>query len=399
MPIREILKNESIQQQHNLCKAEMELATRKNELEVLSFELKRKEQLLAQQEKEIERESLKSQITKEGLKPFNEMYQSEKDRLTRLKEEISRQEEDLLNRESVISRREVELRKREIYVEQILYHDIEDEKERIRCKERQCAEYERAIQRNFEILEKEKNKIYKCSLEMKRQYDVIQLGYRKWKKYLRSIKLSGSRGFQLHDDYSDGVNIPEIDEDIDWGDLVEEIREDVRLLEMGPNDDQDDRMVIKASHKASQYESQKKITAHPTAENYLPTNDEEEILSIADGPRQRGDDSLEYSLISTSPAGNQIATINLEKENYLFNRERKSSHGYPTILPPSTSKPEIGIMYPPPIPPMENTLKHRLSSESKPESSPSSSNLITTTIDLHLTTEHMRNIAMKYHAL
>jgi hypothetical protein len=404
------------------------LTSEKNHLEVLLHETKRKEQLLLAKEKELEKDFMKIQLTKEGLKPINELYRSEKEKLLELKEELKSLEEELSHREAIISRRESDLRKREGEVEKILHIDIAEEKERMRERDRQRAEYHRAIQRNYEILEKEKNKIYKCSLEMKRQYDIIQVGYRKWKQVMRSTKINGGRSVGRYGEgvyrehwSQDDLKITEIDDEINWSDIIGDIREEVHLLEMGPDQEaMEEKRGILVSNQECELEQRviPRWSSSSSASKVEPSRDHrsaekvtlttprtgDDALSVVDvnyseKPRERGlDDSLEYSFITTSPNGNREPSKD-EIHHYPPNSRAGARREDQT----PRLRTRIGVSYPPPVPYLgevwHSEHSHQRRDEGKQMMDDHNGRSVSATIDLQITTEQMKSIAMKYNAL
>jgi hypothetical protein len=460
--LREALQKEKALQFHELSQTEIQITSQKNQMEILSHELKRKENQLLEKEREIERESVKTQLTKEGLKPINDLYHSEKERLRELKEDLRQQEEELSYREERISRREHDLRKREIEIERVLYVDIEDEKQKLRERDRQRAEYVRAIERNSEILEKEKDKIYRCSLELKRQYDFIQSGYRKWKKAMRSVTLRGGNGTgknffgsSRQDDSSvDEMQIFEIDEEVNWSDIIGDIREEIHLLDMGSEvevevesvDENDGPHLLRIKNQDVGYldrdtngkNEKKRVTSKLNQREALVSErirgksathrdgdrESEDVLSILDDPMATrtcggaGDvpeDSLEYSMISTSPVldrdvpsgrfRNSHREFNFHREQLplqkISSRRSQSADTSPALLPVASSKGEIFQSEE-----SRKSFNKKVDDEDDfafksryNDNHSHRDSSLSATIDLQITTEQMKSIAIRYKAM
>jgi hypothetical protein len=432
---REVFQKEKSLQFHELNKREIEITSQKNQLELLSHELKRKEKQLLEKEREIERDLIKTQLTKEGMQPIHDLYHSEKERLRELQDDLRHHEEELSSRENQILRKEKYLSQKENEIKKILYFEIEEKKEKLREQDRQRAEYGRAIQRNCEILEKEKEKIYKCSLELKRQYDIIQSGYRKWKKALRSMNLRGGGGGGLvneknifestrrgrrEDDWmaaDDMQQIFEIEQEVNWGDLIGGIRDEIHLLDMGSGSesgsDQENHLRLIGNQEIG--DRKRGVVLRKGDRIHLKTADgdreNEDVLSILDAPmmtRSREgvpEDSLEYSLISTSPVvlSHQSSHHDIPLLDRMRDEQRELTHHH--YHPPSQrSQPAItssSSLLPVPFSRggeiNRGEVHHKLTMLGDYDKFKiGSGSDLSATIDLQITTEQMKTIAMKY---
>jgi hypothetical protein len=266
---------------------------------------------------------------------------------------------------------------------------------------------------------------------MKRQYDIIQNGYRKWKQAIRSTKIkrvgrgSGGEyrggGSQEHDFLHDDPNIIEIEEEINWSDIIGAIREETQLLEMGPDPNEGNERgdVLQISNGeipreqqviprwSSSSSSDSKVEHVQTREITRPGDDVLSVLDVNSNgrlPHKEGpfEDSLEYSFITNSPKnGNREGFTDENFPPSRFVTER-AAHGVKLRTTDRRVR-SVGSYPPHPVPSLgemwDDDDRQRRRTNEGWESPERSNGTLSATIDLQITTEQMKSIAMKYNAL